>query len=69
MMKGLEEKPYEEWLRPPGFFSLKKRRWRGDLITVYKFLLSGRGGTDDTTETQHGACLKTEYKDLSISIK
>ncbi|KAJ7420422.1 hypothetical protein BTVI_21639 [Pitangus sulphuratus] len=41
IMKDLEEKPYEEWLR---LFSLEKRRLRGDLVAVYNFLVSGRGG-------------------------
>ncbi|RMC20636.1 hypothetical protein DUI87_01488 [Hirundo rustica rustica] len=63
LVKGLEHKSDEKWLREPDLFSLEKRRVRGDLLTLYNYLKGGVCIGASVIE-----CLHQEHKGVECTL-
>uniref|UniRef100_A0A803SME4 Reverse transcriptase domain-containing protein n=1 Tax=Anolis carolinensis TaxID=28377 RepID=A0A803SME4_ANOCA len=66
MIKGLENKSYEQWLKELGMFSLQKRRLRGDMIAMYKYV---RGSHREERASLFSAALLTRTRNNGFKLQ
>uniref|UniRef100_A0A803TIG3 Reverse transcriptase domain-containing protein n=1 Tax=Anolis carolinensis TaxID=28377 RepID=A0A803TIG3_ANOCA len=66
MIKGLENKPYEERLKELDMFRLQKRRLRGDMIAMYKYV---NGSHREEGASLFSAALQTRTRNNGFKLQ
>uniref|UniRef100_A0A803TH73 Reverse transcriptase domain-containing protein n=1 Tax=Anolis carolinensis TaxID=28377 RepID=A0A803TH73_ANOCA len=66
IINGLENKTYEERLKELGMFSLQKRRLRGDMIAMYKYV---RGSHREEGARLFSAALETRTRNNGFKLQ